>query len=304
MILLFVERSEAFFLTWPSSSSRSHKCPHRLCDSRNGRLEFSFKRLGTDPPKDLKAIEPEAIAESIERTLKERSHNVQEAFIGSLDAWMVAFNRDKSKEKENASTNRTLKYGKRMEDVLILMEENCVDGTTVDAYASVIHLYLSGRESHAALRVLGRMENQLLLQQQRRQRQSGGTDTDVEFQNVKGRLIQYNRVLQGLVSLPANPSHSEAAHNLLMSMCLEEKFFHPDLVPFSPTNVKPDAKSFALVIESLLKKEEGDENDAQLVVLLKQAKKFNQLNGFLMKKMERAVADSNKERLDALLKRL
>lgn len=304
MIILFVERSEAFFLTSFSSSSRCQNFPHRLCNVRNGRLEYCFKRLRTDPPKGLKAMEPEAVAESIETILKEQGKdNFPEAFIGSMDAWMVAFNKEKSKEKEGGSTNITIKYGKRMEGVLNLMEKNCVDGTTVDAYASVIHLYLSGRESYAAQRVLGRMENQLVLQQQQRQQKSDGTSNDDEFQNIKRRLIQYNRVLQGLVSSPADPSHLEAAFHLLTSMCLEEEFSHPGLVPFLPKNVKPDAKSFAIVIESMLKEEGGDKTDAPLVFLLKQARKFNQLDGFLMKKMDQAVPDSNKERLVALLKR-
>jgi hypothetical protein len=191
-----------------------------------------------------------------------------------------------------------------MEGVLTLMEKNCANGTTIDAYATVIHHYVCGKESYAALRVLRRMENQLLVQEKQGSTTGGG-----ELQNFKLRRIQYNRILQGLVSTSeTNPLHLKTAIQLLMSMSLQEEFLHPPagfMEPFSPTNIKPDAKSFAIVLVAMLT-QEGDVKDDELVTLIDQAKKLDQLNDFLLKKIERAMVSSgnNKERFDIIKQRI
>lgn len=318
MVILVVEDGVDAFITTHlpmppsfSSSSRRHRkknrfmCPPNKESASVGRLDFCYKRLQADPPKDLKIIEPDAVAESIEKILREQRDDAgEQAFIGSLDAWTVASN--KARKGGDEKDNRIVKYGKRMEDVLTLMEKKCVNGTTVDAYATVIHLYIAGKESYAALRVLGRMENQLLVQQRQRDTNNGG---DVA-QNLKLRLIQYNRVLQGLGSTSqGNPSHLKAAFKLLMSMCLQEEFVYPPAnlkEPFLPTDVKPDAKSFAMVMVPMLLLQEEDIVYDKLIKLIDQARNLDQLNDFLLKKIERAMTGSytSNERFDIIKKRL
>jgi len=247
-------------------------------------------------------MKPDDVAESLENILKEqRDDACEQAFIGSLDAWMVASNKAKKGDKGN---DRIVGYGKRMEDVLTLMEKNCASGTTIDAYATVIHHYVGGKESYAALRVLRRMENQLLVQEQQGSITGGG-----ELHNFKLRRIQYNRVLQGLVSTSeTNPLHLKTAFQLLMSMSLQEEFLYPPagfMEPFSPKNIKPDAKSFAMVLVAMLT-QEGDVKDEELVTLIDQARKLDQLNDFLLKKIDRAMVSSgnNKERVDIIKQRI
>jgi len=310
IIILLVEKgSDAFFVTPSSScSSRRHQHRHRFVHPPNkgsprfGRLEFSYKRVKADPPKDLRAMKPDDVAESLENILKEqRDDACEQAFIGSLDAWMVASNKAKKGDKGN---DRIVGYGKRMEDVLTLMEKNCASGTTIDAYATVIHHYVGGKESYAALRVLRRMENQLLVQEQQGSTTGGG-----ELHNFKLRRIQYNRVLQGLVSTSeTNPLHLKTAFQLLLSMSLQEEFLYPPagfMEPFSPKNIKPDAKSFAMVLVAMLT-QEGDVKDEELVTLIDQARKLDQLNDFLLKKIDRAMVSSgnNKERFDIIKQRI
>jgi len=308
IILVIEEGSDAFSVTpSSSSSSRRHRHRHRSVHPPNkgspsfGRLEFSYKRVKADSPNDLRAMNPDDVAESLETILKEQREDAcEQAFIGSLDAWMVASN----KAKKDEPNDRIVRYGKRMEDVLTLMEANCASGTTIDAYGTVIHLYVGGKESYAALRVLRRMENQLLAQQQQSSTNGGG-----EFQNFKLRRIQYNRVLQGLVSTSEdNPLHLETAFQLLMSMALQEDFLHPPAgfkEPFSPTSIEPDAKSFAMVLVAMLT-QEGNVKDDELVTLIDQARKLGQLNDFLLKKIERAMTSSgnNKERFDIIKQRI
>ena len=279
---------ESSFLSSASSSSSfvSHQSNNQLFCEKGDRIDFSFKRLQVDPPQNAKEMEPNDVAETIEKLLRGQGEEAsQEAFIGSMDAWMVAFN------KAKRGKERAVMYGSKLEGVLTLMEKNARDGSTVDAYATVMHLYLSEKEPFRALRVLGRMEKQLLTQEE------GG---NIEgFIDVKGRLIQYNRVLQGLAS-SSESSSLQVAFHLLMSMCLQERFTCPDVVPFAPTNVKPDSKSFATVLSAMLAENDGSETD--ILSLIKQAKNFDQLSGFLMKKMERAIG-GDKERLDLLIQR-
>ncbi|OEU11866.1 hypothetical protein FRACYDRAFT_244986 [Fragilariopsis cylindrus CCMP1102] len=345
ILLLLVEQegSEAFFVT-PSSSSCSSQRRHNQHrhirfmhpPSNNkgkgspsfGRLESSYKRVKVDPPKDLKVMTPDEVAESLETILKEQRNDAcEQAYIGSLDAWMVASNKAKIKKGEdnqgkNNDSSRVVEYGKRMEDVLTLMETNCASGTTIDAYATVIHLYVCGKESYAALRVLRRMENQLLIQQEQQQAGSstitgGGDDSEWQNNNFKLRRIQYNRVLQGLISTSdTSPLHLRTAIQLLMSMSLQEEFVYPTpagfMEPsFSPTNITPDAKSFAIVLVAMIMtQEEGDDvkdDDELVVTLIDQAKKLDQMNDFLLKKIDRAMvssSDNNKERFNTIKQRI
>jgi len=348
VVLLVEDKGVDAFIVTPSaipsgapslSSSRRHQSTSNDNDDSSntssnnsvGRLEFAYKRVNADPPTELLELaskEPDAIAESIENLVKEQKENAKEqAFIGSLDAWMVASNKSNSKSNKNndndnnndRSLSSVLRYGKRMEDVLTMMETKCATGVTIDAYATVIHLYLGGKEPIAALRVLGRMENQLQLVQQQQQQES-------EFQNIKGRLIQYNRVLQGLVaSTSLSTSSLSVAVQLLMSMCLQEDFSSNPITlyddddddykngetlmvgttcNFLPMNITPDAKSFATVIVQLIPKYYEDErrehynhfeNYKIIHKLIEQARRLDQLNNFLVKKinttMSKAITD-------------
>ena len=119
MIILLLheqEGADAFFVTPSSSSSSSCSSQrrhnqqhrhrhHRLCvhpPNNNkgkgspsfGRLESSYKRVQVDPPNDLKVMTPDEVAESLETILKEQQDDAcEQAYIGSLDAWMVASNK-------------------------------------------------------------------------------------------------------------------------------------------------------------------------------------------------------------------
>mmetsp|Transcript_29661 Transcript_29661/g.28510 ORF Transcript_29661/g.28510 Transcript_29661/m.28510 type:complete len:274 (-) Transcript_29661:264-1085(-) len=216
-----------------------------------GRLTFCYQRLQAVPPKDMENLPVDQVAEALEDVLKAfKDEASEESYIACLDGWMVAFNK----------SQRNIVYGERMVQVLDMMEKNSLMVTTVDPYASVIHAWLSCQDSKRALEILVRMESNPRLKAK---------------DNAK--LIQYNKILQGLV----NASEVETAVKLLDCMCQGSSMVWKGL-SFT-ASVKPNAKSFALLFSAL-----SIEQDEQIyLTLLREARKLNVLEGFLLQNISR-----------------
>jgi len=276
--------------------------------SSTGRLDFCYKRLGKSsddrPYVENKKMSTIQIAEDIENELQiliDQRNTTDQAYIASLDGWMVAYNRN----------NRDAIYGERMEDVLQMMEKEqqlldnisssgSSSSSSVDAYACVIHLWLSAGEVFKALRVLSWME------------------TNDEIINRSSlptkRLIQYNRVLQGLIRSNDDTNYCIAIQ-LLESMYNQSDFeiiiddAENEMIQFKVSGVLPNTKSFTTVIEPLLKKMMTTNDDNQkkkneellLIKFMKKAKELDVLSDFLMKKINKGIKD--KETMNFLLQR-
>ena len=162
--------------------------------------------------------------------------------------------------------------------------------TTVDPYASVIHLWISSSDYNVAalraLRVISWMERNPQV---------------IEESPIQQRLIQYNKVLKGLMRSEQN---TYIAVRLLESMYSKAFFQLPKsdektiiaedttellLEEFQfAVSIKPDAKSFATVIEPLLQLSNDDD---LLVTIIRKAKELDLLNGFLLRKIKKVLND-------------
>ena len=144
-------------------------------------------KLGSYIPFSGLTGEADKEAISLEQTIIGKSSNDATSYIRLLDAWMEAFTQNPSNDQET----KVLEYGVRMERILTKMEEE-MNEIAIHAYATVIQMYTSldpkGRpgDPMAAIRVLSRMENSL-------------QEPDLLHLQSQ-RLLQYNRVLQGIAS--------------------------------------------------------------------------------------------------------
>ncbi|CAB9518936.1 expressed unknown protein [Seminavis robusta] len=245
----------------------------------------------------------EETAEKAEDILREKLMNDAtevglQDFQEVLDAWMMAFH--KSTEKDNET--RAFDYGHRMESILTLLEASANNNSiiiSIEPYSLVMQVYLQrDADPMAALRVLSRMENMLYT-----------AHPSSEFLNNKQRLIQYNRVLQGLAS--KMELCSLIAVPLLLALAQEQPVILPkddQVEPFVPRKLQPDTASFAVVLEPLLEKNyKLNAFQKPIGWLVRQAN----LSGILfdneedtqsplLQRMEKAVA-GDKDHLDRIL---
>lgn len=119
------------------------------------------------------------------------------------------------------------------------------------------------------------------------------------------RRIQYNRVLQGLSGSPE--LCSLIAVPLVLAMARQETVEFPkddQVEPFCPTGLSPNAKSFAVVLEPLLRlNKKVDAFHKPICWLLEAASSSEDVDlsdGYLYERMKRAM-QGDTERLNMLL---
>jgi len=299
-------------------------------------VDFCYKRLGKTPSNDEDNGSKEKmtvmeIAEDLEEELNKsmnRNETVatEQSFIGCLDGWIWAHRND----------HDTIYYGDRMENVLRMMERFAVAQQqqqqqqqqqgddnkelssnssivimSVDPYATVIHLWLSSVEEDGAvlraLRILALMEgNQQIIQQA----------------PIQLRLIQYNRILKGLVWSDQTyhvaikllesmynksifrllPNDDEGGDDSKMKDSSPSSLLPSKKIQFK-VSIMPDTKSFATVMTPLLQKEGImdptthevlSEDEELLVMLTRKASELNLLNNFLLRTIEKGLKDEEK----------
>lgn len=316
--------------SYSSSGTTKRSLSASMGRPADGRVDFCYKRLGKTPRNDKDTISKETttvmeIAEDLEEELKKsmnRNETVvtEQSFIGCLDGWIWAHRND----------HDTMYYGDRMENVLRMMESLAVaqqqqqgDDSkessssssivimSVDPYATVIHLWVSSVEEDGAvlraLRILALMEgNQQIIQQA----------------PIQLRLIQYNKILKGLVWSDQTyhvaikllesmynksifrllPNDDEGGDDSKMKDSSPSSLLPSKKIQFK-VSIMPDTKSFATVMTPLLQKEgimdptthEVLSDDEELLVMLtRKASELHLLNNFLLRTIEKGLKDEEK----------
>jgi hypothetical protein len=246
-------------LPLPAHEDGEH--PKREPPGSVGRLACCYKRLNTSQPENMYNLPANNVAEALDNILKAQLTEgeefvSEESFIACLDGWMVAYNKNQ----------RNPIYIERMVQVLDRIEESSpLLEITFDPYATVTHAWLSCQQASCALTVLARMES----------------NPHVVKAADSAKVVQYNKILKGL----ANGKDIDIALELIHCMC-QGSIMEWEAYDFVPS-VKPNSNSFVPFLKIL-----SIENDEkELLTLMREAQKLCVLEGFLHQKLQRFLKD-------------